>query len=178
VAAKLLVDNWRWAGVPFYLRTGKGLAQQVSEVRLQFRRPPQVLFAAQCGLHLDTNAIALRLQPEEGITLRFNGKVPGPGLELRPVRMRFSYQSEFGGPTPEAYERLLLEALAGDATLYIRRDEIEAAWTVVDALRASWSGQPLTEREFYPAGSWGPLCADDLLATDGFAWRNPDPPVP
>jgi glucose-6-phosphate 1-dehydrogenase len=174
-ALKLLVDNWRWAGVPFYLRTGKSLPLSASEVRVQFRRPPNVLFAAQCGPKLDANAFTLRLQPNEGISLRFNGKIPGSSSQLRPVRMHFSYDAEFGAYTPEAYERLLLEAMAGDATLFIRRDEVETAWRIVDPIRAAWAAQPLTDREFYAAGSWGPGGADELLAQRGHAWRNPQP---
>ncbi len=173
VALKLLIDNWRWSGVPFYLRTGKNLPMSASEVRIQFRPTPHVLFAAQCGQHLDTNAIALRLQPNEGIYLRFNGKVPGMSLGVRPVRMHFSYDSEFGAYTPEAYERLLLEAIAGDATLFIRRDEVETAWQIVDSIRTGWDGKPLTNREFYAAGTWGPIAADDLLAQGGHVWHEP-----
>jgi glucose-6-phosphate 1-dehydrogenase len=133
VALKLHLDNWRWAGVPFYL------------------------------------------QPNEGISLRFNGKVPGLGYGLRPVRMHFGYDSEFGAYTPEAYERLLLDAMAGDATLFIRRDEVEQAWEIVDSIRAGWEGVGLDEREFYPAGSWGPQLAHELLARSGHAWREPQP---
>ena len=173
VAAKLFVDNWRWSGVPFYLRTGKNLPTSASEVRVQFRPTPNVLFAAQCGHHLDANAIVLRLQPNEGISLRFNGKVPGIGLEVRPVRMHFSYDAEFGAYTPEAYERLLLEAMAGDATLFIRRDEVETAWKIVDGIRAGWNDKPLSNREFYAAGTWGPMAADELLAQSGHAWHEP-----
>jgi glucose-6-phosphate 1-dehydrogenase len=173
VALKLFVDNWRWAGVPFYLRTGKNLPMSASEVRVEFRRPPNVLFAAQCGPKLDANAIMLRLQPDEGIYLRFNGKIPGASAQLRPVRMHFSYNAEFGAYTPEAYERLLLEAVAGDATLFIRRDEVETAWSIADPIREAWAGQALTDREFYAAGSWGPAAADELLAQSGHAWRNP-----
>jgi len=173
VALKLLIDNWRWSGVPFYLRTGKNLPMSASEVRIQFRPTPNVLFAAQCGQHLDPNAIALRLQPNEGIYLRFNGKVPGMSLGVRPVRMHFSYDSEFGAYTPEAYERLLLEAIAGDATLFIRRDEVETAWQIVDSIRNGWDGKPLTNREFYAAGTWGPIAADDLLAQSGHVWHEP-----
>jgi glucose-6-phosphate 1-dehydrogenase len=175
VALKLWIDNWRWSGVPFYLRTGKSLPLSASEVRVQFRNTPHVLFAAQCGQKLDANAITLRLQPNEGISLRFNGKVPGTSLQVRPVRMHFSYDSEFGAYTPEAYERLLLEALSGDATLFIRRDEVETAWRIVDSIRKGWEGQALTNREFYSAGTWGPVAAEDLLAQAGHAWRDPQP---
>jgi glucose-6-phosphate 1-dehydrogenase len=170
---KLFIDNWRWSGVPFYLRTGKCLPQSASEVRIQFRPTPHVLFAAQCGQQLDPNALALRLQPDEGISLRFNGKVPGMSLGVRPVRMHFSYDAEFGAYTPEAYERLLLEAIAGDATLFIRRDEVETAWRIVDSIRKGWENKPLTNREFYAAGTWGPVAAEDLLAQSGHAWHEP-----
>jgi glucose-6-phosphate 1-dehydrogenase len=173
VALKLLIDNWRWSGVPFYLRTGKNLPQSASEVRIQFRPTPNVLFAAQCGSHIDANALTLRLQPNEGISLRFNGKVPGPGIGMRPVRMHFSYDAEFGAYTAEAYERLLLEAIAGDATLFIRRDEVETAWKIADSIRNGWEGKNLTNREFYSAGTWGPIAADDLLAQLGHVWHEP-----
>lgn len=175
VAAKFYVDNWRWSGVPFYLRTGKNLSLSASEVRIQFRPTPNVLFAAHCGTKLDANAITLRLQPNEGITLRFNGKVPGTSLQIRPVRMHFSYDAEFGAYTPEAYERLLLEAIEGDATLFIRRDEVETAWRIVDPIREGWANRPLNDREFYTAGTWGPVAADQLLSVRGHAWRNPQP---
>lgn len=173
VALKLMIDNWRWAGVPFYLRTGKAMPLSASEVRIQFRRTPNVLFAAQCGPRLDANSLTLRLQPDEGITLHFNGKIPGVGIGIRPVRMHFSYDSEFGAYTPEAYERLLLDAIGGDPTLFIRRDEVEQAWEIVDSIRAGWGDTPLSAGEFYPAGCWGPALADELLATSGHAWREP-----
>ena len=173
VALKLFVDNWRWSGVPFYLRTGKNLPTSASEVRIQFRPTPHVLFAAQCGQKLDANSLTIRLQPNEGITLHFNGKVPGTSVAVRPVRMHFSYDSEFGAYTPEAYERLLLEAMAGDATLFIRRDEVETAWQIVDNIRQAWGREPLSNREFYAAGTWGPVAADDLLAQLGHTWREP-----
>jgi glucose-6-phosphate 1-dehydrogenase len=173
VAMKLFIDNWRWSGVPFYLRTGKNLPMSASEVRIQFRPTPNVLFAAQGGQTIDANALTLRLQPNEGISLRFNGKVPGMSLGVRPVRMHFSYDAEFGAYTPEAYERLLLEAIAGDATLFIRRDEVETAWQIVDSIRTGWDGKSLTNREFYAAGTWGPIAADDLLAQLGHAWHEP-----
>jgi len=178
VALKLFVDNWRWSGVPFYLRTGKNLPTSMSEVRIQFRPSPNVLFAAQCGHRLDQNAITLRLQPDEGIYLRFNGKVPGTSLGIRPVRMNFSYDAEFGAYTPEAYERLLLEAMIGDATLFIRHDEVETAWQIVDSIRQGWAGRPLSNREFYAAGTWGPIAAEDLLAQSGHQWHAPQAIAP
>jgi len=173
VAMKLFIENWRWSGVPFYLRTGKNLPLSASEVRVQFRPVPNVLFAAQCHHNLDSNALTLRLQPNEGINLHFNGKIPGNSSDLRPVRMQFSYDTEFGAYTPEAYERLLLEAVAGDATLFIRRDEVEAAWKVVDSIRNAWKGKSLSNREFYSAGTWGPEAADELLGRSGHTWRHP-----
>jgi len=172
-ALKLFIDNWRWSDVPFYLRTGKYLPISASEARIQFKPTPHVLFAAECGQNLDANALAIRLQPNEGIYLRFNGKVPGMSVSVRPVRMNFSYDSEYGAYTPEAYERLLLDALCGDATLFIRRDEVETAWGIVDSIRAGWEGKPLTNREFYAAGTWGPMAADDLLAQSGHIWHEP-----
>ncbi|MBI4659802.1 MAG: glucose-6-phosphate dehydrogenase [Verrucomicrobia bacterium] len=175
VALKLFLDNWRWSGVPFFLRTGKCLPLSASEVRVEFRRTPHVLFAAVSNKKLDANALTLRLQPNEGISLRFNGKVPGTSLQLRPVRMNFSYDTEFGAYTPEAYERLLLEAMAGDATLFIRRDEVETAWGIVDSIRKGWEGKSLSNREFYSAGTWGPVAAEDLLGQTGHAWRDPHP---
>ncbi len=173
VALKLFIDNWRWSGVPFYLRTGKYLPQSASEARIQFRPTPHVLFAAECGQNLDSNALSLRLQPNEGIYLRFNGKVPGVSVSVRPVRMNFSYDAEYGAYTPEAYERLLLDALVGDSTLFIRRDEVETAWQIVDSIRAAWDGRPLTNREIYAAGTWGPVASDDLLAQSGHLWHEP-----
>lgn len=176
VALKLFIDNWRWSGVPFYLRTGKALPLSASEVRIQFRPAPHILFAAQCGTKLDANALTMRLQPDEGIYLRFNGKVPGTSIQVRPVRMHFNYNTEFGAYTPEAYERLLLDVIAGDATLFIRRDEVESAWNIVDTIRSGWADKSLTNREFYSAGTWGPVAADDLLAQLNHTWRNPTPP--
>lgn len=175
VALRLQIDNWRWAGVPFYLRTGKRLPINVSEVRVQFRQTPNVLFAARCGENLDTNAIILRLQPQEGISLRFNGKVPGTSMQVRPVRMHFSYDAEFGAYTPEAYERLLLDAIDGDATLFLRRDEVEVCWAIVDRIRTLWGDSPLQQNEFYAAGTWGPPCANELLKRHNHSWRDPRP---
>jgi glucose-6-phosphate 1-dehydrogenase len=175
VAGRFFIDNWRWSGVPFYLRTGKNLPASASEVRVQFKAAPHVLFAAQCGNSLDHNSLTLRLQPNEGIFMHINGKVPGSSMEIRPVRMHFDYDSEFGAYTPEAYERLLLEAIAGDATLFIRRDEVEAAWAIIDPIREAWMKEPMTAKDFYPAGSWGPEAADELLGQRAHKWRKPHP---
>jgi len=172
VALKLFIDNWRWSGVPFYLRTGKCLPQSASEVRIQFRPTPHVLFAAQCDLKLDSNSITLRLQPNEGISLHFNGKVPGMSLGVRPVRMNFSYDAEFGAYTPKPTKRLLLEAIAGDATLFIRRDEVETAWKSWTPFRAGWDGKPLTNPSLR-GGLVGPVAAEDLLAQSGHVWHEP-----
>ncbi|MCS7337690.1 MAG: glucose-6-phosphate dehydrogenase [Verrucomicrobiae bacterium] len=174
-ALRLFVDNWRWAGVPFYLRTGKCLPIDASEVWIQFRRAPEVLFTARCGPRLDANALVLRLQPGEGVTLLVNGKVPGLELVLRTVRVQFKYAAEFGAYTPEAYERLLLDAMSGDTTLFLRADEVEAAWQIVDPVLRAWADKPLSESEFYPAGTWGPASAEELIACGGHAWRVPQP---
>ncbi|MEM7012624.1 MAG: glucose-6-phosphate dehydrogenase [Verrucomicrobiota bacterium] len=173
VALKLWIDNWRWSGVPFYLRTGKNLPHRASEVRIQFKPAPSVLFAKEQSTAMGVNAIALRLQPQEGIYLGFNGKTPGTSMDLKRVRMNFSYDSEFGAYTPEAYERLLLEAIAGEPTLFIRRDEVETAWEIVDSIRHAWEGVDLTNREFYAAGTWGPVAADALVEEAGHTWINP-----
>jgi len=175
VAVKLLIDNWRWAGVPFYLRTGKALPVSASEGRVRVKPTPHVPLGAQFGPRRDANSLTLRLQPNEGITLHFNGKIPGVDIGLRPVRMHFSYDTEFGAYTPEAYERLLLDALGGDATLFIRRDEVEQAWEIVDSIRSGWDGQRLPADSFYQAGGWGPEPSDQLLARAGHAWREPQP---
>ncbi len=174
VAMKILIDNWRWSGVPFYLRTGKNLPLSASEVRVQFRPVPNVLFAAKASSGMDANSVTLRLQPNAGICLGFNGKVPGSTTRLDPVLMDFRYEEEFGAYTPEAYERLLLEAVAGDSTLFIRRDEVETAWAFVDRIRSAWQGKALSNREFYAAGTWGPEAADALLGGGAPGWLNPE----
>jgi len=169
VAMRLFIDNWRWAGVPFYLRAGKRLEKRVTEIALQFRDVPHRLF------HNDppaANALVLRVQPDEGITLRFDAKVPGTSPTIKSEDMDFSYGRSFGADPPEAYERLLLDAMLGDSTLFIRRDEVEAAWAYIDRLEEGWSNDssPLPE---YTAGTWGPAEGDVLLARDGRTWRRP-----
>jgi glucose-6-phosphate 1-dehydrogenase len=171
-AVTVFVDNWRWAGVPFYLRTGKRLAKRVSEIAIQFNEAPlQIFNHASADLHAP-NLLILRIQPEEGISLKFVSKRPGAGMNLRPVSMDFNYGSSFGERSPEAYETLLLDAMIGDATLYTRQDMVEASWMVVDAIRKVWDA---TTFDFpnYPAGSWGPKAAEEMLARRGHAWRRP-----
>jgi glucose-6-phosphate 1-dehydrogenase len=171
VAMKVLVDNWRWSGVPFYVRAGKRLARRVTEIAVVFREVPHTLFRAPDG-GITPNVLALRIQPDEGISLRFISKEPGQQSILRDVAMDFRYGTTFGSNTPEAYERLLLDAMRGEATLFTRRDEIEEQWAYMDPVLAAWAreGQP---PPLYAAGSWGPEQADDLLARDGRRWRRP-----
>ncbi len=166
-ALKLHVENWRWADVPFYLRTGKRLQQRASEISVQFQRAPQRLFPREA--RLKPNVLRLRIQPDEGITLSVGAKVPGMKIELRDVEMEFDYDS-FGQRGTEAYERLLHDALIGDGTLFTRKDEVEAAWQVVDAIERGWQ-QEESGLEIYPAGSWGPESADELLHHDGRRWH-------
>jgi glucose-6-phosphate 1-dehydrogenase len=172
VAMRLTIDNWRWAGVPFYLRTGKRLPKRLTEVALQFKPVPHLPFAARQARGLHPNTLVLRIQPDEGITLRFGAKVPGQAFEVRDVLMDFSYGAAFLEEPPEAYERLLLDAMAGDPTLFIRTDEVEQAWQIVEPIIEAWQDRevPLAR---YPAGTWGPKAADRLLAQDGRAWRTP-----
>ncbi|NLH06007.1 MAG: glucose-6-phosphate dehydrogenase [Chloroflexi bacterium] len=173
-AIKWYVDNWRWQGVPFYLRSGKRLPTRVTEVSIHFKEPPHLLFGQGKDGHLHTNVLALRIQPDEGISLRFESKLPGQGLERRAVTMDFRYGTAFGVVNPpDAYERLLLDAIAGDATLFARRDEIEWAWRLVDPILAEWEGgEHAPPLETYEAGTWGPAGADALLKRDGRRWRR------
>ena len=171
-ALRLDVDNWRWAGVPFYVRTGKRLPARVTEVLLQFQRPPHLPISAAQVEGQEADALILRIQPDEGISLRFGAKVPGHHFRVRSARMEFSYGATFREESPEAYERLLLEALVGDPTLFIRSDEVEQCWRIVDPIIAHWANDD-TAIPLYEAGSWGPSEADALLARDGRSWHVP-----
>ena len=171
-ALRLYIDNWRWAGVPFYLRAGKRLPKRVTEIRVQFKRPPHLTFGRDAMQEVDPNAITLRIQPEEGISLKFGAKVPSAGLRIRSVTMDFQYMTSFLVEAPEAYERLLLDCMIGDPTLFTRADEVEAAWTLIDPIEASWrQGRP--PLGMYPAGSWGPPSSAQLLQADGREWHRP-----
>jgi len=173
VALKLAIDSWRWAGVPFYIRTGKAMPSRVTEIAVQFRRAPLALFSRAGVSQVDPNVLAIRVQPDEGILLRFGAKVPGQGLQIRTVNMDFRYGSSFAVDSPDAYETLLLDAMIGDASLFTRDDEVERAWTILDPILEAWQsghGGPL---HFYGAGSWGPPAAEELLDREGRAWRKP-----
>jgi glucose-6-phosphate 1-dehydrogenase len=172
VAMKLQIDNWRWAGVPFYVRTGKRLPKRVTEVAMEFKGVPHLPFAQDQVQGLEPDALVLRIQPDEGITLRFGAKVPGQAFLVRSVSMDFFYGAAFMEEAPDAYERLLLDALVGDPTLFIRSDEVAQAWRICDPLLQAWEDYdvPLAR---YEAGTWGPAEADALLARDGRRWRRP-----
>jgi glucose-6-phosphate 1-dehydrogenase len=172
-ALKLGIESWRWAGVPFFVRTGKALATRVTEVAVQFKRPPLALFERGGAPQIDPNILAIRVQPDEGILLRFGAKVPGQGLQIRNVNMDFRYGSSFAVDSPDAYETLLLDAMIGDASLFTRGDEVERAWSIVDPIVEAWRSGDVGPIHFYGAGSWGPPAADELLERDGRAWRRP-----
>jgi glucose-6-phosphate 1-dehydrogenase len=164
VALKLFIDSWRWAGVPFYLRTGKGLPSRVTEIAVQFKQAPLALFA---------RAGVPQIQPDEGILLRFGAKVPGQGMQIRNVNMDFRYGSSFAVDSPDAYETLLLDAMVGDASLFTRDDEVDRAWEILEPILNAWSAGTGGPLHFYGAGTWGPPAADELLERDGRAWRRP-----
>jgi glucose-6-phosphate 1-dehydrogenase len=172
VAMRVKVDNWRWAGVPFYVRTGKRLPKRYTEVAMEFHDVPHLPFASKETRGLGPNALVLRIQPDEGITLRFGAKVPGQAFRVRSTSMDFSYGAAFLEETPEAYERLLLDAMVGDPTLFIRSDEVEQAWRIVDPILEAWR-DPALPLARYQAGTWGPREADRLLERDGRQWRTP-----
>ena len=176
IALKLYIDNWRWAGVPFYVRTGKRMTQRVTEIVVQFKRAPFVLFRKTAVEKLEPNRLVLHLQPDEGISLNFGAKIPGPVVRLGGVDMAFNYADYFNATPQTGYERLLYDCMLGDATLFQRSDMVEAAWNVVAPIQNVWGA--LEPREFpnYSAGTWGPEEADEMLAKDGRHWYNPPTP--
>jgi glucose-6-phosphate 1-dehydrogenase len=173
VALRIMVDTWRWSGVPFYMRMGKQLPKKATEISIHFKAAPTVLFNAIPGGTPGGNVLVIRIQPDEGISLRMVSKLPGTALRLEPVKMDFHYASSFGKGSPEAYERLLLDAMAGDATLFARRDEVEEAWRFIDHIEQAWhaSETPPPMAEFV-AGTWGPKEAGELLRETGHSWRR------
>jgi glucose-6-phosphate 1-dehydrogenase len=172
VALKLLIDNWRWADVPFYLRTGKRLGARDTEITIKFRRAPFVLFRNTPVDRLSSNRLVLHIQPDEGITMRIGAKVPGPILKIGAVDLDFDYEDYFGNTPSTGYERLLHDCMMGDATLFQRADQVEAAWSVVAPVQAAWNAGPLPAFPNYKAGTWGPQEADELLARDGREWEE------
>jgi glucose-6-phosphate 1-dehydrogenase len=174
-AVTFFIDNWRWAGIPFYIRTGKRMPKRVTDIAIQFKAPPLGLFSQETKAgprEVRPNLLVVRIQPEEGISLRFLSKSPGSGMRVRPVSMDFNYGSSFGERTPTAYETLLVDAMAGDPTLYTRQDMVDASWQIVQPILDVWAH---TKFEFpnYAAGSWGPKASDDMLARQGHVWRIP-----
>ncbi|HEY0162646.1 MAG TPA: glucose-6-phosphate dehydrogenase [Edaphobacter sp.] len=174
-ALRLEIENWRWAGVPFYIRAGKRLAKRVTEITIQFKQPPLRLFqGAEC--HGDEgvmpNLISMRIQPDEGISLRFGAKLPGPSMDVSPVLMNFNYADAFGKSSANGYERLLLDAMLGDGTLFAHRDGVEATWALMTPLLEAWAKTPVSDFPNYEAGTWGPKAADDLLEREGRKWRK------
>jgi glucose-6-phosphate 1-dehydrogenase len=172
-AIRLLVDNWRWHGVPFFLRSGKRMARRVSEIAVQFREPPHLMFPLERGQTITPNVIAIRVQPQEGISLAFDIKVPGVGVRMTAARMDFSYAEAFGPAAHSAYETLLLDCMVGDATLFTRADAVEAAWEVVDPVIEAWQEKDPEHFPNYAAGTWGPAITDEFIARDGARWREP-----
>ena len=174
LALKLFVDNWRWAGVPFYIRAGKRLPKRATEIAIVFRQPPLSLFPTADGSRLEPNVLSVTVQPDEGISLKFGSKVPGPqaDLRIRPVEMDFRYGTSFGFAAPDAYERLLLDAMLGDATLFTRRDEVEAAWAFVTPVVEGWARSEASRFPNHEAGTWGPDEADAFMERDGRRWRR------
>ena len=170
VAMRLMIDNWRWAGVPFYLRTGKAMGKRDTEIAIQFKQAPLALFNGAQIEGQVPNWLVLQLQPDEGISLQFGAKRPGPAVRVEPVAMRFSYRDFFAPEPSTGYETLIYDAMIGDATLYQRADMIEAGWRAVQPILDAWSGDAAPMAR-YAAGSAGPAAADELLARDGRAWR-------
>jgi glucose-6-phosphate 1-dehydrogenase len=173
LATRFYIDNWRWAGVPFYLRSGKGLPIRATEITIQFKQAPLSLFNWQNMAGDAPNRLVLKLQPDEGISLSFGAKSPGPINQIAPVSMRFDYQETFGSEPPEAYERLLLDCLTGDATLFTRGDEVMAQWGFISSVLDSWKTQPIKNLPVYEAGTWGPPGSDEFIMRDGRNWNNP-----
>ncbi len=173
VALRVFIDNWRWAGVPFFLRTGKRLPKRCTEIAIHLKEVPPILFNRNPEHPLEANVLTIRIQPNEGFALRLSSKVPGPHVAVDAVNMDFTYSEMFGGSSPEAYERLLLDVMIGDATLFMRRDEVEASWTWITPILERWAEHAGTPVAQYASGTWGPTEADSLVNAIGRRWRTP-----
>ena len=173
-ALKFYIDDWRWADVPFYLRSGKRMARRASEISIQFRRVPHLLFRGTPCDRIEPNLLTIHIQPDEGMSLRFSAKLPGPVMQIRPVTMNFRYGEVFGASPPTAYETLLLDCMLGDATLFNREDAVELSWELVDPILERWRQDGEEGLVFYESGGWGPPEADAFIAADGRAWEQPD----
>ncbi|MBW7998357.1 MAG: glucose-6-phosphate dehydrogenase, partial [Candidatus Glassbacteria bacterium] len=172
VAAKLLLDNWRWHDVPFYIRSGKRLPRRTSEVAITFKQVPHSMFSGVLAEQLEPNVLVINIQPEEGVSLTFQAKRPGPQVKMVPLTLDFHYRDVYSKGLPEAYERLLMDCVAGDQTLFIRHDEVTVAWSLLTPVLERWAEKREDDRPHpYPAGSWGPEAADRLLGADGRRWR-------
>lgn len=174
-ALRLSINNWRWEGVPFYMRSGKRMARRVSEIAVQFKRPPGILFSEADRFDLAPNTMVMQIQPDEGVTLLMNSKIPGLETRTQPVKMHFRYKTTYGSNTPEAYERLILDAMIGDSTLFIRGDETEASWRIMTPILEAWQALGSRGMDTYAAGSWGPLAAEQLLWKRQHQWRKAGP---
>jgi glucose-6-phosphate 1-dehydrogenase len=173
VAMALHIDNWRWAGVPFYLRTGKRMTRRSTQIVIRFRRPPFVLFRKTSVGNLSPNEIVIKIQPDEGISLNFEAKIPGPVVRLGAVNMKFEYSDYFGSTPQTGYETLIYDCMMGDPTLFQRADMVEASWNVVQPILDAWKATPELNFPNYAAGSWGPAKADELLRREGRDWHEP-----
>jgi len=174
MAARLFIDSWRWSGVPFYIRAGKRMPQRVTEIAVQFKQVPLAMFNGRNMAYDAPNVLVLNIQPEEGITLSFGAKIPGLMNQVQPVNMNFNYVETFGKEPPEAYQRLLLDCISGDATLFTRKDEVKAAWAFTTEIINAWENQNIRNLPVYEAGTWGPAGADEFIQRDGRRWRNHD----
>ena len=172
VALRMQLDSWRWAGVPFYLRTGKRLPKRTTEIAIQFRRPPLHIFKRISPTAIASNLLVVNVQPDEGISVRFEAKLPGTRMQLAPVMMNFRYSIAFGGQVPEAYETLLLDAMLGDPTLFARHDFVEESWALITPVHEAWNASGERDLPAYESGEWGPREADEMMARDGRRWRT------
>ena len=169
-AVRLSIDNWRWQGVPFYLRSGKAMSCRTSQIVIQYREPPIMMFGDGPRSHLDANKLVIQIQPAEGIQMHLQSKVPDAGMKLRTTNLDFRFAREFTGTMPDSYQRLLLDAMNGDASLFARHDEVEVAWSIIDPILAAWQSPAAPPLETYPTGDWGPACSDEWMRAQGREW--------